>query len=297
MPSFQTSLPDNCENGGVIKIQGRSGCRLSFNRKQPNIIIKSSSSTRYNDRLELQKIKQESFLNDYCFANFSAPQVHTSSINSSELFEFEMEYIKGESYSDYLLRIGKHDIDVLISSYKDFFVFLLGLSTDSVPEKTIIIDKVSDICSKLTCDNKYNTVVDNTAHFLMNSIPCTPLPMGFCHGDFTLSNIIISSNIIYLIDFLDSFIDSPVIDLVKLRQDTKFHWSLQLESNMPGYKSSKLKQTLTYLDNQIECWLEEANYFNGWYKYLEVMNLFRILPYLDKVEEITFVNNCIRRVL
>ena len=46
------------------------------------------------------------------------------------------------------------------------------------------------------------------------------IPVGTCHGDLTFSNILFNGNNYYLIDFLDSFIESPLLDIVKLRQDT-----------------------------------------------------------------------------
>ena len=54
------------------------------------------------------------------------------------------------------------------------------------------------------------------------------IPIGFCHGDLTFSNIMfaLDDNQVGLIDFLDSFIETPLIDLVKLRQDTHFHWTI-----------------------------------------------------------------------
>ena len=42
------------------------------------------------------------------------------------------------------------------------------------------------------------------------------IPMGKCHGDLTFSNILFNGNNYYLIDFLDSFIESPLLDLVKI---------------------------------------------------------------------------------
>ena len=56
--------------------------------------------------------------------------------------------------------------------------------------------------------------------YLNNNIPNLNIYKNVCHGDLTLSNLIFKNNEIYCIDFLDSFIDSPIIDLVKLKQDS-----------------------------------------------------------------------------
>ena len=43
------------------------------------------------------------------------------------------------------------------------------------------------------------------------------IPVGFCHGDFTFSNMIISENgDLCLIDFLHTFCESPLQDYAKV---------------------------------------------------------------------------------
>lgn len=51
------------------------------------------------------------------------------------------------------------------------------------------------------------------------------MPVGVCHGDLTFSNILFNGNNYYLIDFLDSFIEAPLLDIVKIRQDSAHLWS------------------------------------------------------------------------
>lgn len=46
-----------------------------------------------------------------------------------------------------------------------------------------------------------------------------------CHGDMTLENMIIQDGEIYLIDFLDSFYNSWLIDVAKILQDADVLWS------------------------------------------------------------------------
>ena len=40
------------------------------------------------------------------------------------------------------------------------------------------------------------------------------LPEGFCHGDLTLSNLLFNNDDIVIIDFLDTFLDSTIQDIV-----------------------------------------------------------------------------------
>ena len=102
------------------------------------------------------------------------------------------------------------------------------------------------------------------------------IKVGLAHGDMTLSNMIFTDEI-YLIDFLDSYIESPTMDLVKLRQDTHLHWSLNMISSVTDL--SKIKLGLSYIDD----WLVE-NYPIEKYELLQIINLQRIYPYTNNVK-------------
>ncbi len=58
------------------------------------------------------------------------------------------------------------------------------------------------------------------------------IPLSDCHGDLTLSNVILSQSAgLVLVDFLDSFVESPLQDLAKLAQDMEFGWSFRFLDN------------------------------------------------------------------
>ena len=132
---------------------------------------------------------------------------------------------------------------------------------------------------------------------MKTNIPGTPLPIGICHGDFTFSNILFGDNKIYLLDFLDSFIESPLIDLVKISQDTCFKWSIMLEKEMPAHQKNKLIQTFNYLDHEIASFCNNQLGMSKWYNYLQVFNLLRIVPYLSNSEEIFFIEKSLRQIV
>jgi len=53
--------------------------------------------------------------------------------------------------------------------------------------------------------------------------------IGPCHGDLTLSNMILSpSKGLVLIDFLDTYFESPLQDVAKLRQDFYYGWARRI---------------------------------------------------------------------
>jgi len=84
---------------------------------------------------------------------------------------------------------------------------------------------------------------------------------------------------IYLIDFLDSYIESPTMDIIKLRQDTHLYWSLNMVDKVIDL--TKIKLGLQYIDN----WLVN-NYPIENYEIFQIINLLRIYPYTndDKIK-------------
>ena len=102
---------------------------------------------------------------------------------------------------------------------------------------------------------------------------------------------------IYLIDFLDSFLESPFIDYVKLRQDTRFYWSAYLEKEDIKL-NVRLIQVLNYIDKEISNKIRaEFKDIVKWEDYLTVMNLARIIPYAETKEDFDFITKHINIII
>ena len=97
------------------------------------------------------------------------------------------------------------------------------------------------------------------------------------HGDLTLSNILFKTDHLYLLDFLDCYVESPLQDIVKLRQDTCFGWSLELYQ--AEFNWAKTQIALRYLDRQIEAAFRRDGWQARHYELFQLVNLMRVLPY------------------
>lgn len=67
--------------------------------------------------------------------------------------------------------------------------------------------------------------------FASEAVAALRIPLGMCHGDLTLSNILVQESThdrIVLIDFLDSFVESPLADMAKLNQDLSHAWTIRM---------------------------------------------------------------------
>jgi hypothetical protein len=278
-----------------IKIEGRSGCNLEIIQNSNQYLIrKSSSSLEYNSRIQKQCKKQNEFYINAKFENILTPKILFSGINNRTGFSyFEMQYISGEKYSDFFLHCQITEVTELI----ELLIFFIDTALDHsefvfLPSDTLL-NKIGSLRSLIEIQGKASPSINKVFEFLETEIPNVIIPMGICHGDLTLSNIIFSNKNLYLIDFLDSFIESPLIDIVKLRQDTKFYWSLMIENDLPIYQKNKVIQILRFIDECLDDYFRKNEHYLNWYNYLEKLNLLRILPYLANRKEREFVNQCL----
>ncbi|HEX8332433.1 MAG TPA: phosphotransferase [Segetibacter sp.] len=284
-----------------IKMEGRSGCRLEVMKSGEHVIIKKhSSSIAYNKRLIKQAEKQQHFFQNLpAESRFSTARVIDILPSQDSLASFTMPYLFSEKYSDHLEKISFSDLKILLQDIINYLSQNIRQSKYEFVDGAIISSKVEELKTTIQRnihmgDSRFLWEVIN---FLEKNVPSDPLPIGKCHGDLTFSNILFSDSKIYFLDFLDSFIESPVIDIVKLRQDTCFKWSVMLEKQMPVHKKNKIIQTFDYLDNEIAAFCSNELGMGTWYNYLQVFNLIRIFPYLDKREEMAFIEKSLRRII
>ena len=93
-------------------------------------------------------------------------------------------------------------------------------------------------------------------------------------------------NQIVLIDFLDSFVESPIVDIAKIRQDTKHGWSSFIYTEK--HDKIKTKLSLQYLDEKLVNYFSNFEFFKH-YKLFQFMNLLRILPYARQEKKYNFI--------
>ena len=247
-------------------IEGHSGCEISIKN---GVVEKSSAECYPIDRLQAQAEKQLAF-SKISFEGVLIPEIYdTRKTNNS--FVIEMEYLSCLNSIQYLNRASKEQLDTLA---KILFKFIEDNTENSevVKIEGEIVSKKFESVKKLTGIKTLDQVFER---YYVDEFE---LPVGLCHGDLTLSNILFSqgSNEIVVIDFLDSFIESPIIDIAKIRQDTKHKWTTFIYAK--HYDKNKIEISLEYLDNKLDSMFQEF-FFYKYYKLFQFMNLARILPY------------------
>ena len=106
-----------------LKLEGRSGCPIYLISKGNSIAVsKSSSSLSYNERLKKQASKQNAFNSIYPEnTKLRAPEVYSVGLGQDGLAFFEMEYARGEKFSDFFPGLSLTQLDNVIGVFIDYF--------------------------------------------------------------------------------------------------------------------------------------------------------------------------------
>jgi len=239
--------------------RGLSGCKLHFVNEAT---LRKSSGIEYSQRLIKQAKKQKYFLN-YNFTNINVPRV----IDIGENY-FDMEYISAQTFDTFFETCDRDEVEFILQSLFEYFDFLISRKK---------IYKEGDLKNKIYTKLSSIDVVDSQfKNYLLDfDYDAKSAPKTFCHGDLTFSNILFNGKRIFLIDFLDSYVNSFLVDLVKLKQDLFYFWSIRIN----GKKSLRLYQTKRYIWKKIsERYVEYIG--TDLFSMLDVINLLRIQPYL-----------------
>jgi hypothetical protein len=259
-------------------IIGSSGCLLNIDS---DYIIKKSFAIDYNKRLINQMNKQKNFHN---FSVYRAVNVLDSFIGDDNLFSFKMEFINSPDLIDLL---SVCEIDVIYSFIENIKIYFNNFSvSDTKIPVSILEKKVENILIDFPDEllvNKFNELKSDIF------IPICP-----CHGDFSLSNMLFDSDTIYLFDFLDTFLETPLQDIVKIRQDTKYLYFLNLQKEK-NFNYSRLKIIMDFIDCKLDEFFQSFDYYR-YYRLFQFINFLRILPYTKNNNRENFIKKILYNI-
>lgn len=272
-----------------IDIKGHSGCSIDITEENGQLFVrKSSKDKKYLDRLYLQGEKQA---NDKSAdeSGIEVPLIYKLEKNDNEAFIL-MDYIYAKNFVDFFEHATPDDIDNFIDKFINYINSeFCKCKMQKVSRKIFIkkFESVYDNCQKNhLLNNAYvrervNKMLGKARSAFLMLPEELELPVGICHGDLTFSNILFTSNKMYFIDYLDSFIETPIQDIVKLRQDTCYGWSLLMYDKR--YDPVRIKMIFKYIDSKINSYYEEHDgIYRLYYEKFQLMNILRILPYVKE---------------
>ena len=282
-----------------IDIKGHSGCNIDIIENQDKLYVrKSTKDLGYLNRLYQQGQKQ--LLDSESQDIVAVPKIHQLSKANDESYII-MDYIYAQNFIDYFEHASKTDIDNFINVFCNYINYELNNCEIQYISKDVFIKKFNSVrgnCyhNELLIDNPITDRLLNVCERIFNELPdFLELAVGKCHGDLTFSNILFTSNKFYFIDYLDSFIETPIQDIVKLRQDTLYFWSTQMYSKR--YDKIRLKIIFKYIDDKINNYFKDNYQYARYYNVLQLMNILRILPYVKKASIRDFLYTIIDEIL
>ena len=242
---------------------GLSGCKLEIIKG--GVLRKYSSSINYNQRL-IKQVDKQILFSKFILKNIDTPKVLAKS--SNQLFSFDMEYIPGLSSYEYFSSVNICGVEFVIQTLFDYFDhFSNNMRELNIGNK--VIEKIDSLQNK----TKYSDYLKYLKTYIDNNQVI--VPKTFCHGDLTFNNIIFHKNRLFFIDFLDSYVDSFFCDIVKLKQDLYYLWSIKVQDE----ETVRIVQIYSYI------WKKLNQRYNKYidtkgFEILDVMNTLRIEPYL-----------------
>lgn len=264
----------------ITNLGGHSGCKVLLCEDDNNrtFVRKISGKKEYNSRLRIQAEKQGNFQSD----SIRAPRIYGSGITADGLYYFDMEYIQGVTLAEYMKKIEIGKIRSLVKA----------IVHDITPKKpvcsnvdeAIFFNKIASLKEKLS--GLKNEVVD-TALDMLQSHSWKRFTRSGCHGDLTLENIIVKSDQLYLIDFLDSFYDCWIMDLSTLMQDVQTMWAYRYQDEVEINTLLRLIVFRDILMDEVKT-IASVDYIEVYYALL--LKLIRIYPYKKDDRTYDFLN-------
>ncbi|MBE6455691.1 MAG: hypothetical protein E7014_04520 [Alphaproteobacteria bacterium] len=270
----------------VKSLSGYSGCHVNLYRKNNQLFVrKSSGNPSYNNRLKKQFLKQKHFHID----KIKTPIILNNGYENN-IFFFDMEFINGITLAEYMKQITIKEIvnltDILFNSLS------VNESIYCSDTQYIFEKKINSLQNVITLDDD----------FILKAFQClkkfdfSNIPYSFCCGDLTLENIILSpKREIYIIDLLDSFYNSWLLDVAKLFQDLELGWSYRnvdtsynLNLRLEVAKQAILERLKSMPNGDYLC---QATY------HILLLNILRIYLYATDINTIFFLNKSVKKVL
>lgn len=282
-----------------LLVKGHSGYSIDIVREGVNLYVyKHCNDATKSARLMRQAEKQER-ATQHQYSGFQTPHIVATNQDGDKC-SIKMPYVYSRNFMEYFESAGFEQIDYFIHILIHFIEEELTMSPVQNIDNRIVRDKFLSVEKTIATnpyihhDNQLASMMEKTKSLLFD-IQEWKMPIGLCHGDLTFSNILFTANTYYLIDFLDSFIESPLMDIVKLRQDSAHLWSAKMYTK--PYDPIRLKIICDKIDTELDSYFQQYDWYEAYYLPLQVLNLLRVLQYAKEESVITDLQTEISRLL
>lgn len=283
-----------------IQIKGNSGCKIDIIEEECGICVyKSTEDSKYVSRLVTQAHKQEAF-DETDYKNFRVPKIYSIKKASKEAI-IKMQYIHSMNFIEFFNQAGYDQVNDFICSTKGLIEQEIAkCEINEIPTKVLLdkLTEIKEICSSnsLFKNNPIISDIFKRSEHIINAQHSLWIPIGACHGDLTFSNILFNGTKYYLIDFLDSFIETPLQDIIKIRQDTLYQWSLHMYTKQ--YDKIRFNIIFNKIDREIHLYFSgKYKWYRDYYHVMQLMNILRILPYSREEKMVYYLQETLYSII
>jgi thiamine kinase-like enzyme len=199
-----------------------------------------------------------------------------------------MEYIGGKVGSQIIKQAEADEMRCLIKGLRIFIEHNLSMSSFADISLTRI-NKLSLINKNIPEHLCYFKKYVDYAHEQIVEQKNLQTPIGRCHGDLTLANIILDRTNFYFIDYLDGYLKSPIVDIAKLIQEFIFGWSCR-------YDHYKYNLRCKYILNEIISYIDKSCIRLVDVKIETIITILRIIPYIKDRRTEKWVSKTLERL-
>lgn len=254
-----------------------------------NVVNKSAKNMKDFKRLTTE-IKKQMLFDTELYGGIKTPKLLSISIIN---MGYKMKYISDSNLIIMLKkRISKNFVNKLIRYFE--------INIQNSKHKNILSDFKAKYESTYTNCLNNNSLKTNSYFFhvdfqfrdMLEKLDEMIVPVSYCHGDLTISNMLYKNHTLYFIDFLDNFSDTVLQDMVKIRQDTQF----KLIMKMNGMFDENVYDNLDKLDKIFDKLFSKHTFYKEYYVLFQYLSLLRILPYCKKEDVIMYIINAMNRL-
>ena len=281
-----------------IEVKGHSGCVIEIIKENDDLcILKSTDDKKYFSRL-VQQAKKQQIAFEHEYQHIRIPQIYEIKEHADRV-SIKMEYVYSKNFIEYFETAGFEQISYFVKAFILFIEKELQVSPLQCVSADVLRRKFQDVQEKigtnplLADDADIQAVMKKTTK-IFSMAKDMLLPIGICHGDLTFSNMLFNGNNYYLIDFLDSFVESPLLDIVKLRQDSAYLWSQLMYIH--DYDRIRLKVISENIDKKIDTYFSRYTWYGEYYTTFQLMNFLRILQYAHEKKIIYYLKDVLKKI-
>jgi hypothetical protein len=227
------------------------------------------------DRAQRNVEKQRKFKPFYT----AAARVAAADVLEFKIFsdraELLMPYIEGMTGHIFSVHASRNVAHTLSSSLSTLLYAELNESREEAIPTLLFKSKLLSV-AEATSDPELQSLINSMIDVVGMLSDEIIFPVGPCHGDLTLSNLILDMGSgVTLIDFLDTYLDSPLQDVAKLKQDFVYGWSFR---NAPS--SLRIKAEILCRQHYPAALVQIERMYPVQVRLVMLMTLARIAPYV-----------------